>query len=744
MKQFFKALFVLFLLLYALHHAHARSISNQFLIAPYVLDVDRVSATIAFHLEQSMNAKVLVYDNDTVTSFVSDKKSTSHFIKISGLQPGYTYTYQVICGSGIVKTPPHDSSYQIRTACNKGESFSCIVFGDPRPGENRTNKHHQQVIERAIQNEPAFCLVLGDMVDDGTDIELWKDFFSIEKELLRKVPLYPVIGDNDFMQGRGLVKDFFPFLEHGYYHFEWGDVHFFGMNAWDSRGFQSKSELDAESEQLQWLTSQLSQENVQKSLFRVVFLHDPVRISRGYAAEILKRAWEPVFLKYNVDCVFASWHLYERSQCNGIRYIISGGGGAELLWMNKNPDYSSQAEARKYHFCKVDVNAGAMTISAIDIHDTVLDSFTVSPRKKTSRDNHRLQSIAEKVRQKIVIEEGENRPLMPLHLFSYGDCSYCKKLVNTIFPRLAKRYHISLNVYFYDLELHENVYDLLLSVGADFGNQHSDIPTLFLGNQVYGGEQEIENNLERELRNFSQQPEEYSHNSIVPFHNTCDTKTIKETSFDALSSRAVITTGLLDSANSCVFTTLSFLIAFLIFFGADRWKSLLSGLVFIIAMLFTCTLVGLFFYQGAFLISGLSRIASVIKLSMALGIAVLAAISMRSVLSAPGASRPSFTRLFWNNIRQRFSVFVNHCVMIIPVAALLGFFIAAGDLSCVGQLYIPIVSMIPVPLYRAKAVAYLLLYNLAFISPVAGMYVLVLLGIIVRELVCVNVKAEKS
>ncbi|MGA1870665.1 MAG: hypothetical protein ACMUJM_19195 [bacterium] len=200
-----------------------------------------------------------------------------------------------------------------------------------------------------------------------------------------------------------------------------------------------------------------------------------------------------------------------------------------------------------------------------------------------------------------MIEEGENEPFLPIHLFSYGDCSYCKKLLRSIFPRLAKHYHISLNVYFYDLELHEDVYDLFLSAGMDFGDQNSDIPTIFVGDQVLSGETDIGNNLKEELRNFSQNPEEYIHNSIVPFQDSCDTKTIKETTFDALSSRAVIAAGLLDSANSCVFTTLSFLIAFLIFLGSDRWKSLISGLVFVTAMLFTCTLMGLFFYQGPFL-----------------------------------------------------------------------------------------------------------------------------------------------
>ena len=192
MKQFFKALFIIVLLFYSHHRVHAHPIDNQFLIPPYLLEVDRVSATVAFHLKQSMNATVLVYDSGTVTSFKSDKKARSHFIRVRGLQSGHTYNYQVICGNGIVKTPARDDSYQIRTACNKGESFSFIVFGDPRPGENQTSKYHKKLIEQAIQNEPAFSLVLGDMVDDGADFELWKDFFSIEKELVRKAPLYPV------------------------------------------------------------------------------------------------------------------------------------------------------------------------------------------------------------------------------------------------------------------------------------------------------------------------------------------------------------------------------------------------------------------------------------------------------------------------------------------------------------------------------------------------------------------------
>jgi len=710
------------------------------------LEVDTNSATVAFHLKSSMKAKVFIFDADEVATFESEEKSISHFINISGLQAGRVYNYRVIGGDGKVQTPLGDSTYQIRTACRKGESFSFIVFGDPRPGENLTNKHHKKVIERAIQKEPAFSIVLGDMVDDGTDFELWRDFFSTEKELLRKAAIYPVIGDNDFARGKGLVKAFFPLLEKGYYHFEWGDVQFFGMNAWDSRGFQSQEELSAASEQLQWLESQLSEEKVQNSLYRIVFLHDPVLISRGYSSEILKNVWEPVFRKYKVDVVFASWHMYERSQHKGIRYIISGGAGAELLWLDKNPDYPAQAEAKTHHFCKVDVNAGAMTISAIDVNDTILDSLTISPKSKAVGGRLDLNTIAAKVRREIVIEGGNNLPVLPVHLFSYDSCSYCQQLLNRIFPKLARQYQISFKIHFYDLELHESVYGLFLSAGADFGYQNSDIPTIFVGSRVLGGKPEIESSLAEEISDFKYDPDEYIRHAIVPFQDPRDTKTIKENRFDGLSPAAVFGAGLAGGLKPCTTATLIVLMSFLIVTGGSKKKLFIAGLALVSAMFFTYIISGLSLSIFDFSISQNSIAAIALKWAVMSALPLAAALSIldnvknsrhRSDAMNPPASQ------FYHRLLHRIRIIRTTPMIIMPAALMTGVVIALMERACTGPAYFPIVTMISEPAYRAKAVGYLFAYNLALILPIAGFFGIVLAGITSRNILWLKAKKEK-
>jgi hypothetical protein len=205
---------------------------NRFTAGPYLLDVKTDSAIVAFHLDNPLAAKVKVYNGDQVKEFTSKTESKSHFIKVSNLKPGLVYNYQVICGNGEIQTPADDVSYQIKTACRAGESFSFVVYGDTRPGDNKTDYHHRQIIEQIIQQEPSFAIVLGDMVDDGANPQLWQKFLEIESGLLRRAAIYPILGDNDFANGKGLYLNYFPLLSPGYYRFEWGGVQFFGLNAW--------------------------------------------------------------------------------------------------------------------------------------------------------------------------------------------------------------------------------------------------------------------------------------------------------------------------------------------------------------------------------------------------------------------------------------------------------------------------------------------------------------------------------
>jgi hypothetical protein len=350
-----------------------------FAVAPYLLAVTTDAATVAFHLRQPLPAEVLVYTGAGRRRF-SSPAARSHFVRVTGLPAGRTCRYEVICGGGQVRTPPADASYQIRTAGRPGESFSFTVYGDARPGDTRSHRSHREVVRQMLQVEPAFSLVLGDMVDDGSQPAQWERFFQIESRLRRRSAIFPVPGDNDHAGGRGLWRRYFPQPGAPPYRFRWGGVQLIGMNTWGTLGAQPPRELDQRSPQLRWLRHELERPEVRRAAFRVLFLHDPVFISRGRSAEVLRRHWAPLLARGGVDLVFASWHLYERSRHDGVTHIITGGAGAELVWLPPNPGFPSQAEARRHHFCRVDVKAGAMRVRAVAVDGTVLDSVTLLPR----------------------------------------------------------------------------------------------------------------------------------------------------------------------------------------------------------------------------------------------------------------------------------------------------------------------------------------------------------------------------
>lgn len=710
--------------------------SQGFRVEPYLLDVTTDSATIAFHLDTPLPAHVKVYDGPEIKEFFSKTKNKSHFIKITGLQPGQSYRYEVTCGSNEIRTPPNDTSYQIRTASRPGEYFTFTVFGDPRPGDNLTDMHHQEIIHQVQLQEPVFNLVLGDMVDDGENDKLWEDFFRIEAPLLRRSAIYPVFGDNDYSGGKGKYTAYFPNRQKGYYRFTWGGVQLIGLHAWDTRGSQPREEFDIDSPQYKWFETEMSRSEVRRAPFRVVFLHDPVYICRGRASQSFRRTWMPLFQKYNVDVVFASWHLYERSHEKGVTYIISGGAGAELIWMNKNPSLPSQTDARQHHFCRVDVNAGDMTIRSISTDGTVLDSITLTPRSHDEKTEKQIEKAARRLANEIVINKRNDIPELPLYLFSY-ECAYCRKLLAMELPLLARKYNVTLRVFYYDLG-RQGTYHLFLNAGAEFGRQNSDIPAIFIGNSVLGGESEIKRMLSKQIESFLENPELYKENMVTPFKETHDTRSIGERSFNALTTGIVLGAGLLDGINPCAFTTIIFLISYLSLVGASRKRMLYTGGAFTAAVFITYFVIGLVFFNAAKFILRDQNIVTIVNLLLLLLVAVLAVLSLidfakcrKGKAAEMTLQLPGFLK---KGIHEKIRNFAKYKTAMVGASFLLGVVIAAMELTCTGQVYIPIVTMIAEPQYRVMAIFYLFLYNIAFIIPLAAVFLLVAFGLTSEKL----------
>ncbi len=710
-------------------------VGQGFRVEPYLLDVTVDSATVAFHLHRPLPARVNVFHGTEIKTF-SSPPGRSHFVGITGLRPGSAFRYEVICGGGEIRTPADDPGYQIRTACRPGEYFTFSVFGDPRPGDNDTAMYHREIIGRVLLQEPVFNLVLGDMVDNGADDTLWEAFFNVEAPLVRRSAIYALLGDNDRAGGEGKAGGYFPKLEKGYYSFTWGGVYFFGLHSWDTRGHQPREQFDGDSPQFQWFAREMAKPEVRAAPFRVVFLHDPVYVCRGRASETFRQTWMPVFQKYNVDAVFASWHLYERSHDNGITYIITGGAGAELLWMNKNPSFPSQVEAKQHHFCRVDVNAGAMTIRGISIDGTVLDTITLTPRSQNAESSRYIKTAARRLAKEIVINPSPGLPELPLILFSY-DCAFCRQLLRDRLPALARKNKIAFKVSYYDLSK-PGTYDLFLNAGAEFGRQNADIPAIFIGKTVMGGQKEIGRLLPRQIETFLDNPQGYRSASIAPFKQTHDTGSIGREAFSALTAGIVLGAGLLDGINPCAFTTIIFLVSYLGLVGASRRRMLVTGGAFTAAVFLTYFIIGMAFFSAAKIILRDQTIAQTVNVLLLVLVGVLAILSFTDFIKClkgkaadMALQLPGFLK---KGIHKKIRDFARHKTAMVGASFLLGVIIAGMELTCTGQVYIPIVTMISEPAHRVMAIFYLFLYNIAFIIPLVAVFLLVALGLTSQKL----------
>ncbi len=209
MKRHVVALCVLALA--ALANGAAPPTGGAFAAGPYLLDVTAGEATVAMHLHRPATAAVTVFDSSSrVGTFRSDAAATRHFIRITGLSPGRTYRYEAACGESGPRTPAGDRRYQVRTAGRTGEAFTFAVYGDCRPGETGTQRHHRDVIAQVAAAEPALCLLLGDVVDDGADESLWRAFSHGERNGAGRGAGHRRVGGDGYAAGQGTAAAYVP------------------------------------------------------------------------------------------------------------------------------------------------------------------------------------------------------------------------------------------------------------------------------------------------------------------------------------------------------------------------------------------------------------------------------------------------------------------------------------------------------------------------------------------------------
>ncbi|RKZ34400.1 hypothetical protein DRQ33_02250 [bacterium] len=90
-------------------------------------------------------------------------------------------------------------------------------------------------------------------------------------------------------------------------------------------------------------------------------------------------------------------------------------------------------------------------------------------------------------------------------------CEHCEEIINNFLPPILKKYEGKVNLTKYEIEDNLDNYELLLKREAQAGDSDNEIPVIFIGNEVLGGDEEIKKNFVKLLKKELKKEELTSH-----------------------------------------------------------------------------------------------------------------------------------------------------------------------------------------------------------------------------------------
>ncbi len=304
---------------------------------------------------------------------------TQYEALLTGLSPGTVYYYRVLV-DGQDLTP--NDELKLKTA-GPGP-FTFLAFGDSGMG----TLEQQQVATRMSLENPALVLHTGDIAYmSGTYEQFESRHFGVYAFLMKRAPFYPIAGNHEYITNHGapfVAMHSFPTNgnpaeRNRYYSFDWGNVHFVGLDSNDPL----ENAAQGRSPMLTWLDDDLARS---KQFWRVVYFHHPPYAYGPNQEDGLERLVRerilPILDKHDVQLVLSGHeHSYQRSFAirdgravsanTGTVYIVTGGGGAALYPVGPGPALAFGASL--YHYLRVDVDGGRMTISPIGVDGAVIE-----------------------------------------------------------------------------------------------------------------------------------------------------------------------------------------------------------------------------------------------------------------------------------------------------------------------------------------------------------------------------------
>ncbi|MHB8879693.1 MAG: purple acid phosphatase family protein [Myxococcaceae bacterium] len=307
--------------------------------------VTRSSIVVFFMTDVSLRASVDYGKTSTgENTFTEAAASTRHVITLPGLSPDTNYKYTVRAGTAVA-SGSFWTAFDYQT---NPKPFSFAVVGDARG-----HTVWATVSNSILAKNPRFAIQSGDNNNDVGSAANWADYYLKGKAMFAEVPMFAAQGNHD-TGSNYTVYNVAPQSGSGselYYAFVYGNAGFVAID--------TNSAVTG----LSWVTNALNKLSG-GPLF--AFHHHPLYSCGSHGSSttmqtLYKSKFETA--KVTVDYTGHDHDLIVWSTVNGVRYVVSGGGGTSLYGLSgcQGP-YAKSG----YGFMMVDVDGQSVTETMYD------------------------------------------------------------------------------------------------------------------------------------------------------------------------------------------------------------------------------------------------------------------------------------------------------------------------------------------------------------------------------------------
>ena len=321
-------------------------------------------------------------------------------------------------------------------------------------------------------------------------------------------------------------------------------------------------------------------------------------------------------------------------------------------------------------------------------------------------------------------------------LFVSPTCVHCNKLKSEYWGTLKEKYKDSVHFTEYDVTTSRG--NLIFQKTAEaygIAESRRGYPAAAVGSTyLMGYPQEIGTYAETAIEKAKLRHEK----TKVVLLNEAQTRQEAEKAFKTFTFWAIISNGLIDGINPCAFAVIVFFISFLTVYKYNRKEIILVGTAYCIAVFCAYLLLGLGVFNFLYAMRGFTYvikgfyIATAVLCFVFFVLAIYDFIIYRKtkktdgmLLQLPHALKVRIHKIMGFFLRDK----QKSTFRLVLAALAVGFCVSLVEAVCTGQVYVPTcVLIMQEPCFRARAVFYLVLYNLMFIIPLVAVFVLALLG----------------